>query len=205
MSAFFQQRGIGADFAIRVPVVKGQYVGGGRSQFGRYLSSISVDQGFIDNVKAVLVISDNDDDPDASFAEVQKEIRSSKIFPVPDAEMTVGKIAGAPDLVVLMLPMGGAIGNLESICLQAAYSKWPQVSPHLDTFVVGTPPNLWTHGKQSKMRMQCILAATNDRQPGSGFAGHWRQDRQYQIPLDHPCFDDVSDFIENFPKLLGTG
>jgi hypothetical protein len=198
----FSQRNIGADFTIMVPTVEGQYQGGGRSQFGRYLKSISVNQSFAENVKAVLIVSDNDEDPAASFKEVQDELREAKYFPIPNEELVAATMKEAPTVVVLMLPMGGVIGNLETLCLQSAYSKWPDIRPHLDTFVANTPPHAWALGKQDKMKIQSILAATNSKQPDAGFAGHWRQDQQFQIPLDHSCFDGLANFIANFGSVL---
>jgi len=196
----FEAKGIGADFTVRVPVINGKYAGG-RPQFGRYLSSISVDQAFIDNVKAILIVSDNDTDPAVSFAEVQKQIRQAKTFAVPTTERTVARTNDPPAVVILMLPIGAA-GNLETLCLTAAYSKWPALKPHLDTLVTNTPPNGWTVGKQGKMRMQTMLAATNHKQPDTGFAGHWDQPDEFRVPLDHACFDSLVTFLTDFPTLV---
>lgn len=164
----FDVRGIGNDFTVRVPIINGEYAGGGRPQFGRYLSSISVDQAFSDNVKALLIVSDNDSVPADSFAEVREQIRLAKTFALPDAEQTVARAKDSPAVVVLMLPIG-APGNLESLCLEAAYSKWP-LEAHLNTYVDNTPAKDWTLGKQAKMRMQTVLASINRRQPDTGFA-----------------------------------
>jgi hypothetical protein len=199
-ASLFDQRGIGKDFTVRVPVINGE-VGGGRSQFGRYLSSLYLDQSFTDNVKALLVVSDNDDDPAQSFAEVKQQISLAKTFAVPAAERTVARLDSSPAVVVLMLPMGGIVGNLESLCLLAAYSKWP-IKGVLDIFVSKTSPAKWPFGKQAKMRMQTILASINDKQPDTGFAGSWRQALKHQVPLDHPCFDEVVQFLTDFPALL---
>jgi hypothetical protein len=195
----FEARGIGDDFTVRVPIINGEYAGG-RPQFGRYLSSISVDQAFIDNVKAVLIVSDNDSDPVASFIEVQEQIRFAKTFPVPDAERTVARAKDSPAVVVLMLPMGDA-GNLESICLTAAYSQWP-IEDHLNEFVGHTPARDWMIGKQAKMKMQTILAANNNKQPDTGFAGSWNQAPEFRVPVHHACFDDIVRFLIDFPALL---
>jgi hypothetical protein len=197
----FEHRGIGADFTVRVPIINGKY-SGGRPQFGRYLSSISVDQAFVDNVKAVLIVSDNDTTPADSFVEVQDQLRVAKAFAVPTAERTVARIKDSPAIVVLMLPMGGTPGNLETLCLEAANSKWPQIKPHLDTFVANVPVNGWTVGKQGKMRMQTMLAATNHKQPDTGFAGHWDQPSEFRVPVDHSCFDDLAAFLSGFATLV---
>jgi hypothetical protein len=197
----FEARNIGSDFSVRVPFIAGQYAGG-RSQFGRYLSSISVDEAFVENVKVVLIVSDNDTDPAVSFAEVQEEIRSSKTFPAPTAELAIARSKDGPAVVVLMLPMGDGPGNLESLCYEAAMTKWPLLIPHLDEFVGNCPPAAWSLGKQAKMRMQTILASTNDQQPDTGFAGHWNQPAQFRVPLDHACFDELTEFLRNFSEFV---
>src|SRR5687767_11551490 len=69
----FETRNIGQDFSIRYPHREGKW-NGGRGAFGSDLKAISVSQSFIDNVKAILIVTDKDSDPDESFTEVQREI-----------------------------------------------------------------------------------------------------------------------------------
>jgi len=195
----FEQRGIGKDFHIRVPF-RGE---GGVASFGHELTNISVNEFFLANVKAVLVVGDNDSDMQASFALIQKEITKAQGFGVPDAERTVAKSEGdLPPLVVLMIPLG-TTGNLESLCLTAAYSKFG-LQQELDAFVATTPAQGWEIGKQAKMRMQTILAATNERRPDAGFAGHWNSADKYRIPVDHECFNDLVTFLADFPVLIAA-
>jgi hypothetical protein len=196
----FERRQIGSDFYIRAPYREGVY-GGGITNFGSDLNIIAVNQSFMDNVKAVLVVSDNDTDMAASLAAVQTELRKADGFGVPGSERTVAKSKnGLPPVVILMIPMGRT-GNLESLCLGAAYSKFGLQQP-LDSFVSATPAQGWSIGKQAKMRMQTILSATNDKQPDAGFAGHWNSPEKFRVPLDHQCFDELVTFLTDFPTLL---
>lgn len=196
----FEKRQIGADFYIRVPYKEGVY-GGGITNFGSDLDIIAVNQSFLDNVKAVLLVADNDSDMAASFAAVQAELRKTDGFGVPSTERAVAKSKnGLPPIVVLMIPMGRT-GNLESLCLGAAYSKFGLQQP-LDVFVSATPAQGWSIGKQAKMRIQTILAATNNKQPDAGFAGHWNSAEKFRIPLDHACFDELATFLADFPALV---
>ncbi|MGY3366231.1 hypothetical protein ACVWZL_003356 [Bradyrhizobium sp. GM2.4] len=188
----FEGRNIGADFSIRVA--------GGVSNFGSDLANIAVSESFLANVKAVLVVADNDSEPSESFEAVQAEIKKAPDFGVPAAEQTVAKSKnGLPPVVVLMLPIG-APGNLECLCLEAAHAKFG-LKAELDAFVAATPAMGWSIGKQSKMRMQAILAASNRKQPDAGFAGHWSTPEKYHIPVDHSCFDDLANFLSNFSAL----
>jgi hypothetical protein len=187
------------NFDIRVPIIDGSYQGG-RTNFGRYLSSISVDESFLTNVTAVLIVSDNDDA--SAFGEVQAQLRKATGYGIPDGELQVAKSVGFPSVVILMIPMGG-VGNLEMLCLRAAYEKWKLELP-LDAFVAECPAKSWDAGKQAKMRIQTILAATNDSQPDTGFAGHWFQPEKYRIPLTCDCFTDLVEFLTTtFPELVG--
>jgi hypothetical protein len=157
---------------------------------------------FITNVKAVLVISDNDSDPNESFKQVREQLAKAKGFPIPQAEQTPARAAGKPIVVVLMIPIGTE-GNLESLCLHSAYEKW-KLKPQLDEFVARTPANDWSVGKQAKMRIQTILASTNKKRPDSGFAGHFSSSEEFRIPLDHDCFKPLLEFFKNFGDLIAA-
>lgn len=199
--ALFEKHAFGNDYHIRFPHRDGKY-NGGRANFGSDLGAISVNQSFIDNVKAVLLISDNDAVPATSFAEVQAELRKAG-FPVPAAEKTVARADGFPDVVIFMLPPGTP-GNLESYCLEAAHSKWG-LKANLDTFVAAAPANAWALNKQAKMRVQTLLAATNSSQPDCGFSSHWKQAEQFRIPLEHASFNPLVAFLrDEFPRLLAA-
>ena len=119
------------------------------------------------------------------------------------AERTVAHSKnGLPPVVVLMIPLG-AVGNLESLCLAAAHSKFG-LQQEFDAFVAQTPAQGWPVGKQAKMRMQTLLASTNKKQPDAGFAGHWNGDEKYRVPVDHNSFDDLVTFLKDFPALVGV-
>lgn len=196
-NALLIERGLQNQFCVVRPPDHCQ----GRNGFGRYLNSVALNESFIQNVKAILIISDKDSESSDSFAEVQAEIRKVIGFNVPDQERVVVKSREKPDLVVLMIPMHTTSGNLESLCLEAAYHKWG-LQPSLDEYVAQTPAKNWPVGKQAKMRMQTILASTNYKQPETGFAMHWKTDTCYKIPLDHHSFDEVFTFLQNFGGLL---
>ena len=176
---------------------------GGRGKFGIWLSlRMETSQTFRENVKAVLIISDNDDDSVASFTEIQAGLRAAGGFGVPEQEHTVVQQPGYPAIVIFMIPPGEH-GNLETLCLRAAYRKWP-LKEALDVYVGATPANDWRLGKQSKMRMQALLAAICKKKPDTTFSWHWQQPEEYHVPVSDPCFSDVVDFLSNFEALLAA-
>jgi hypothetical protein len=187
-------------FQVRFPHRGGKDKRAGRSRFGPWLSVAYENQDFIDNVRAVLVVSDNDTDPAASLIEVKVSLMESDGFPIPDNPREVARKADFPALVIMMIPHG-ALGGLETLCVSAAYSKFP-VQAAVETFADNTPAVGWTVGKQSKMKLQSIIAASCATRPDAGFSGHWWENEQYHIPLEHPVFDDIADFLTGFRALI---
>jgi hypothetical protein len=195
-------RGIANEFQVRFPD-RGNTGTGGRSKFGPWLSDrMDLSEDFRQNIKAVLIVSDNDLVPAISFKEVQDSLRKSNGFPIPDAERTVRQVRNFPPIVILMIP-DGVPGNLETLCVQAALQKWPHVQTPLATFVGAIGVSAWEVGKQDKMRLQTILASTGEERPEAGFVGHWRCNDKYHLPLGHNSFDTIETFLRGFRVMVG--
>lgn len=202
---FFDQivrvRHIPNEFQVRFPDRAGERAGGGRSKFGPWLDVARETEPFIKGtIRGVLIVSDNDDVPQASFEEVQASLRSVERIPIPDAERVVARIEGFPPLVILMLPTG-IPGTLETLCLQAAYHKWP-IKDHLDKFTEQTNAHGWSVSMQSKMRLQTVIASTCEDRPDAGFSGHWRELEEFHVPLDHETFNELEAFLRGFGALI---
>lgn len=173
---------------------------GGKDKFGQWLLlNYTVRPEFKHNVRAVLIIADNDEDPEASFAGIQNGLRAAS-FPVPHRAKTVARKDNYPDVVVLGVPDGEA-GCLETLCLGAAYNKW-NIKEALDTYVAAVPAANWSISKQSKMRIHSTIAATCASQPEVSFTHIWQQAQQYHPPLDDSCFTPLAQFIDGFGALL---
>ena len=191
-------RNIQIEFQVRFPDRKGTGRGG-RSQFGPWLDDARIASGW-NNIKGILILSDNDDVPNIAFNEVIASLQKAPGCALPIAERTVAKQVGFPNLVIYMVPTGKP-GNLETMCVDAAYSKWPLVVAPLNAFTNTVIPN-WTIGPQSKMRLQTTIAATCADRPEAGFVGHWYEKEAYHIPLDHNAFDDLASFLSNFRNFI---
>lgn len=192
------KRGIPNSFQTKFPDRDGGNIGG-RQKFGRWLSLVSDNENFIQNVKAVIIVSDNDLVPKDSWDEIVAELNIAD-FPVPPEERVIAKKKGYPPVCVLMIPKGTP-GDLETLCIEAAYEKW-KIKPAIDAFVEATPAKEWVVTRKSKMMLQAILAATCAPRPDAGFAGHWREKEEYHLPLGSPAFSDIADFLANFEALL---
>lgn len=173
---------------------------GGKEKLARWVSTTrSTRPEFRENVEAVLIVADSDDDADVSFRGIQDGLRDAS-FPIPDDERTVARKPDYPAVVVLMLPLGEP-GNLETLCVRAAYSKWG-IRPALEKYVDATPASNWSLGKQSKMRLHAMLAATCASKPETSFAHLWQEQEEFHLPLGDPCFTDLVEFLKNFGSLL---
>lgn len=195
-------RGIENSFQVRFPHRGGKDKRAGRSRFGPWLGVAYENQDFRNNVRAVLVVSDNDTDPAVSLTEVRDSLKESDGFPIPDNAREIARKDGFPPLAVLMIP-NGSPGGLETVCVSAAYSRFPIKGP-VDTFMNSTAAAGWSAGKQSKMQLQSIIAATCATRPDAGFSGHWWENEQYHIPLDHQAFDDIANFLSGFRAMVET-
>jgi hypothetical protein len=188
-------------FHVQFPDRKGAR--GGRTLFGNYLANVlATSASFQANVQAVLIVSDNDDDPAQSWKEVAIELDKAK-FPIPAAERVATKPKrGFPQVVVLMWPDKQQLGNLETVCADAIHAKWG-IKRSIDAFMNATPAHGWTVGKQSKMRLHATVAATCATAPEATFAAQWDEAPQYHvISIDHPSFNWIEAFLAGFGVLL---
>ena len=203
---FFHQlietRAVPNDFQIRFPGRTPTDKTGGRSRFGTWLAGATLNSGW-DNIRAVLIVSDNDDDASASFEEVRASLKAGDWPAVPAAEGQVAKAKDFPHTVIQMVP-SGQVGGLEDLCLSASYAKWQNIEAPLGMYAQAAGVGSWGANKQSKMKLQSLIAATCQARPDAGFIGHWREDSQYHVPVDHAVFDDLADVLLRFPVLIGT-
>lgn len=178
---------------------------GGLGKFGATLSTAhTTAPTFREVVKAVLIVADNDDavadSPQNSFKLVQKELEKAN-FPVPDKEQVVARKDSYPTVAVLMVPIG-AHGNLETMCVTAALNKWANLAAPLNTYMAATPAAGWRLGKQSKMRMHALLAATCEQRPDTSFHNHWQLRPEFHVPIGDPIFNPIVAFLNGFGALL---
>ncbi|MGI0015157.1 MAG: DUF3226 domain-containing protein [Nitrososphaera sp.] len=187
------------DFEVKYPK-EGE--SGGRSAFGKRLDALRAEPGF-ERITAVLIMSDNDDDAEASFREIRTQIQWAG-YPAPEAPLQVARGNGFPAVVVLMLPGAGELGNLELLCLRAAYDRWPNLKNCLDEYCQCARTVEWPLNKQSKMRLRCLLSAVCEADPNTSLVYAWSDGKRGDlIPLDHQCFDQIAEFLRSIAAYLG--
>jgi len=174
---------------------------GGIDKFGQFLLG-NINEQFLRTVRGVLVIADNDTDPAANFDSVRNQIGDAG-YGVPDRQLEfVVSPDPLPPIAVMMLPLNNLPGNLESVIKPAALEKWPALEGPLNAYFAASPANGWAVGKQDKMKIQCVIAATCEANPYCTVSTLYRENEQYHIPLDSPHFDDIARVLAEFDALL---
>lgn len=187
------------DFQVQFPLREEDGTGGW-TKYGRFLRDQKVNEGFRQNVKAIIITADNDDDPPGRFQEISRQIRQAG-YNAPNQPLELSRAQGQPDLVVMMLPTDGASGCLEHSLLRAAYSKW-NIENAIDNYIGQTPANRWLPNKQAKARMQCLIATTCMQNPNTPLSFLWDRAEDYHIPVDHGSFNDLANFLNGFGAFL---
>jgi hypothetical protein len=169
------------------------HIAKGRANFSASLRGART-QGY----KAVLVVSDNDDDPDESFLTVHDNIENAG-YTAPGAErVTIPATATNPSITVLMIPWDHVEGAIETLCLPALEELFADKLDCLNEFCRCThvDPH-WGVTKRSEMRTECLLCCTQEAEPKIGL-GHFVSRGTCPLNFSHACFADVSGFLATF-------
>ncbi len=179
--------------------------GPGKDGFRVFLEGISVPLASA-NVSVILLAGDNDLDHVASFENIQRQLREAVGgYGVPAAPLQLAKSAAIPPLppvIVMMLPWMGENGALETILLDSIYANQAGIRACIDEYCRCTHADTLDQVKQSKMRIQALLAAICRSNPAAPLQGAWNQREENLIALDHHSFDRIADFIRNIDALL---
>jgi uncharacterized protein DUF3226 len=165
----------------------------GRGGFGEVLSGLRVRLDF-KNIRVVILVSDNDEDPVASFSKIKAQITEAGGFSVPTKPLEVVGTADHPDLVTVMLPWTNQIGCLETLCLPATLEAWPNIEPCIEEYSRCTDIGTWPISKQSKMQLRCLFAAACKTDPNTSLTYAWSRNPPL-IPLGHRSFDQLAEFL----------
>jgi len=175
---------------------------GSITKFGLLLEGIPSWVGF-DLVTDIVIIANNDDDPAGNFGRVCEQIRNAAPFGTPPRSYDVPSIplektSGAPTIPVMMIPAAGRVGNLETLCLEAAVDSAPAVASCVDELATCTGAAAWPEkSRLGTMKLRCILASRHKPNPFIGLGNVWREVPSL-IPLNHTSFVDVANFLEGY-------
>jgi hypothetical protein len=169
--------------------------GGGKDGFERLLKGLVTV-----NSKTIIIVADNDGDPQGAFRNIQKQIAAAG-FTVPNLPRETVVTAGLSPLSVLMLPWDNNPGCLETLCLSAANQKYKTQLDCADGLVKCAGADRWDLAKKSKLRMRGFLSAVCQSDPNTGLRYAWSKvgGRPGDIfPLeDVAAYNQIADYFKN--------
>ena len=179
--------------------------GGGRSAFAQMLRGLRVASNY-KKLDAILIVSDNDDNPKRSFSEVQKQIKIAKGYPIPEAPMQIAKVEGQPAIFVLMLPWIDKPGCLESLYLEVFMREQKTMMRCVDDFIKCASVASWKEvQKRDKASFQCFIAGTNKEDPNKSLRRLLEKHNHkfnHTFPVTSPEFDEIASILHNFKTIL---
>jgi len=186
-----------AGFEIAYPS-KAETQTGGRNGFADLLVALKLQRG-ISNIQRLILVSDSDANPANSFRAVTSQIQTAGDYGVPPSELHfVPSLSGLPEVAVFMIPDTNTPGQLEDLCLQAAYRRRSDLQPPLNTYCTAVVQSSWSANRESKMRLR-VLMASHYHKPNVGLRQAWNARPGPLIPLNDPCFDRLVNFLLSVP------
>jgi hypothetical protein len=168
---------------------------GGNTKFGSGLKAHYELQGGRRRFDKVLIVSDNDDNPQDSFDRVRGQVEQFFPFAAPTAPGT--SVPGPPLVRIQMIPENVEVDDLETLCLEAARHADAAIASHVDNFAALVGTDRWPHERRSKeMWLRSNLAARCQRDPFVTLQNVFtNRHHQNLIPLNHPSFQNISDVL----------
>jgi hypothetical protein len=175
-------------------VIAGGY---GRGSFWYELDALKLVRGF-ESLRNIVIVTDSDNDPATAFHEVQEQVARAEGYDVPAALMQPSnRRQDNPPVIVKTIPGENEPGNLETLILHAVPDYFGAELACLAHYEQCTG-NVggWSIGKQSKMRLQCIVSAVCANDPTCGMSNLWSNaNRVFRPMLAHDCFNPLVNFL----------
>jgi hypothetical protein len=171
----------------------------GNTGFGRALRAFRTSRsGLFAQLRDIVIVADNDERPDWSFANVCKQVE--EVFGAGSAPQSPRQRgSGKPPVSILMVPWDGAHGHLEALCVGAARSTNSTVAGHVDTFLSLLVADDWSESRRTKAWLRSNLAARCEKDPFIAL-GTILTNAEHRplIPLAHASFDQIADYLKSF-------
>jgi hypothetical protein len=169
---------------------------GGNSSFVSGLRAYYELEGPFDQV---LIVSDNDEDPNASFAKVRSQVLDYFQF-APDRPRVFA--GNRPKAMILMLPWDDEPGNLELACLEAAQRGPRRLTDEVERFALVCRVDDWNSAvKPKEMRLRSNLAVRCERDPFVTLRNVFSNPAHAGlVPLNDPSFNGIGDVLATFAE-----
>lgn len=170
----------------------------GNTGFVTAISQCEPITGFT-NVRDVVVLSDNDENPDAAFASVCQQIEAARKGGFlkrvwGKAQKPGEKAAGDPSVSIWMWPSPGVRGCLETLLWQVMQATHPKEADCVKSACQCSESDLWPISKLHKAYVRAFIALACKKNPGTPLGLLWRDCPEF-IDLMDAAFDPVSDFL----------
>lgn len=177
--------------------------GQGKDSLHRVLNALEVREPTLSQREAIIFVVDSDRDPQIALRDAQNQIRlAEETYGIPNAFDVSARTGTKPPVIVTAIPSPTERGNLETLLLRSIPAHWPDIDICLEDFYNCSPADSWNDlNKQSKMKMQCVVAAMCADDPCCSVAYIWKYATFRQL-LTHDCFKHIVDFFDNVPSLL---
>jgi hypothetical protein len=175
-------------------IVAGGY---GRGSFWYELDALKLVRGF-ESLTSIVIVTDSDNDSMVAFREVQDQVTRAKEYDVPAAFLQPSnRNQTCPPIVVKAIPGEGEQGNLETLILRAVPDYFADELACVAEYETCTSHvAAWSVGKQSKMRLQCVVSAVCKNDPTCGMVNLWSNaNKVFRPMLAHACFNPLVDFL----------
>ena len=156
----------------------------------------------IEKHKAIIIVADNDDNPQSAFKAIQKQIRDAGEYAVPENPYQLSQQGEYPPIAVIMLPATGEQGSLDTLCWSAANTKYARQLECVAAIAhcIGADEQTWGKVKLAKFKVQCLLSSICKGDPYTPLKCAWwlepGKGRSGDIfPLDHPVFRPIVGFL----------
>lgn len=173
----------------------------GESKFVLSLTSLSSRTGY-DRLKGILVVSDNDDAPDANFLKIRGYLKDTKKLPAPEKPLTPVK-RDTITVAVMMLPYEAgkaSRGCLETLLLKSIQPAQQETIDCIKTFRSCIDGSDRPKSHEDKFKLRCFIAAKYPDDPNLALSFAVSPSKGL-FDFGHSCFDEVSDFLKKFPGL----
>ncbi len=172
------------------------HAAGGKHGFEAKLRALQQLRGWRD-VKAVVIVSDNDDDPATALADRRKQAgRALAGVAWPEQSWTLAD--GSPAVSFVMLPGPNETGCLETLLREIAWrtSDGDAGRECVEEFARCTGVNDWSPSEQAKMRWHALVAGLNRADPGQA-TRYLLQKRGDVFDFQHPRLQGLAAFLRS--------
>jgi hypothetical protein len=173
----------------------------GHGGFQRRLEGLKVRR--IEQNKAVIIVADNDEDPGASFNNIQTQIKRAGGYDVPEIPYKLSGHGALPPVAVIMLPAAGQKGSLDTLCLSALNKAYIRNLDCINALVrcVGATEEDCGVVQFAKLQVQCILSTICQGDPYTPLKFAWEHEPAKKrpgdiFPLTNGVFDPIARFLE---------